>query len=119
MTPLPETNAASRELGRLALRLGLHKGGAPEWAALARVCGVSPAALFAVMAQGGRVHEETLFPLLDGILAVTFQLRPRYNTLPLLMALGAITRDEVKALWDEWRAGLIRAEFGDDSRSSD
>ena len=77
MTPLPETNAVSRELGRLALRLGLLEGGAPEWAALVRVCEVSPAALFAVMAREGQVDEETLFPLLDGILVVTYQLRPR------------------------------------------
>jgi hypothetical protein len=50
---------------------------------------------------------------------VTRGLDPHYyNILPVLMALGAITRDEVEALWSEWRAKLIRAEFGDDPRSS-
>jgi hypothetical protein len=42
-----------------------------------------------------------------------------YNIPPLLMALGAITRDEVAAPWNEWHAKLIHAEFGDDPRSSD
>jgi hypothetical protein len=57
--------------------------------------------------------------LLDGLLAVTQDLDPPYNILPLLMALGALTRDEVEATWNEWRAELIRAEFGDDPRSCD
>jgi hypothetical protein len=55
MTPLPQTNAVVRELGRLAFRLGLLAGGMPDWTALAGACGVSAASLFAVMTQGGSV----------------------------------------------------------------
>jgi hypothetical protein len=31
------------------------------------------------MAQGGQVDDETLFPLLDGILALTSDRNPHYN----------------------------------------
>jgi hypothetical protein len=119
MTP-PQTNVVVRELGRLGFRFGLLEGGTPDWIARAQARGVSPASLFAVMAQGSEVGKETLYPLRDGILAVTRGLDPHYyNILPLLMALGAITRDEVEAPRNEWRAKLIRAEIGDDPRSSD
>jgi hypothetical protein len=118
MIPPPQTNAVACELGRLAFRLGLLERGAPDWTALARACGVSSAALFAIIAREGWVDEETLFPMLDGILALTSDLDPRYNTLPLLMALGVITPDDLEALWDQWRASLMRAEFGNDPRSS-
>ena len=116
-TPRTQTNTVARELGRLALRLGLLERGAPDWTALARACGVSSAALFAIIAREGRVDEETLLPMLDGILAVTSDLRPRYNTLPLLLALGVITHDDVEAAWHRWRASLLSTEFRDDPRA--
>lgn len=122
MTPPPQTNAVVRELGRLAFRLGLLDDGMPDWPALARACGVSPAALFAVMERSGQVGKETLVPLLDGILAVTNGLYPRYNILPLLLALGVLTRADLETMGDQWRARLIRlirAEFSDDARSRD
>ena len=119
MTPPPQTNAVVRELGRLAFRLGLLDDGMPDWTALARACGVSPAALFAVMERSGQVGKETLFPLLDGILAVTNGLYPRYNILPLLLALGVLTRADLEAMGDQWRTRLIRAEFRDHPRSRD
>lgn len=46
-------------------------------------------------------------------------LDPPYNILPLLTALGVITRVEVEATWNQWRAKLIRAEFGDGPPPSD
>ena len=50
---------------------------------------------------------------------MTNGLDPPYNILPLLMTLGVITRKEVEATWNQWRARLIRAEFGDGPPSSD
>jgi hypothetical protein len=77
MTP-PQTNVVVRELGRLGFRLGLLEGGTPDWIALAQARGVSPAFLFAVMAQGSEVGKEILYPLRDRILAVTRGLDPHY-----------------------------------------
>ena len=111
--------AVVRELGRLAVRLGLLDGGMLDWAALAGACGVSSASLFAVMTQDGEVAKQTLYPFVDGILAVTHDLDPPYNILPLLMALGVITREEIEVTWNQWRTELIRAEFGDDPRARD
>jgi len=50
---------------------------------------------------------------------VTNGLDPPYNILPLLTALGVITRVEVEATWNQWRAKLIRAEIGDGPPPSD
>jgi hypothetical protein len=88
MTPPPQANAVVRELGRLAFCLGLLEGGTPDWTALARACRGSSAALFAVMAQGGQVADETLFPLLDGILAVTSDRNPHYTPCPCSSSRG-------------------------------
>jgi hypothetical protein len=115
----PDQRRVVRELGRLAFRLGLLDDGLPDWTALARACGVSPAALFAVMERGGQVGKETLVPLLNGILAVTNGLYPGYNVVPLVLALGVLTRADLEATGDQWRARLIRGEFSDDPRSSD
>jgi hypothetical protein len=57
----PQTNVVVRELDRLGFRLGLLEGGTPDWTALAQACGVRPASLFAVMAQGSAVGKETLY----------------------------------------------------------
>ena len=57
--------------------------------------------------------------MLDGILAVTADLTPRFNLLPLLIAVDVPTRESVQAAWDHWSARLIEAEFSDEPRAAD
>lgn len=111
--PAP-TNATRRELARLAWRLGLTREGAPDWQALATACRIKPAALDTVMAHPDQVDPRTLYRLAAGILALISRLNPRPNVLPLFLALDLLTRDDVQAAWADWRADLIRAEFGED-----
>jgi hypothetical protein len=66
------------------------------------------------MAHPDQVDPRTLYRLAAGILALISRLNPRPNVLPLFLALDLLTRDDVQAAWADWRADLIRAEFGED-----